>query len=442
VQTIVRVSALLTTAVALAAGCGGAAAAGRDDAGLPADAAAARDGAIGPDGGHDDAGAGPDGAGPINLCQGLVQDRLAHPMTALAKPALGGTVVDPEFGTTIRRITAVAATGSDPVIKPLYSPTAAWNADESRLLLYHVGVGHEIYDGRSYAFVKSVAIAPADLEQVWWDAEDPDVFYYVDGTDFIRYHVGAGTREVHRTFDFCSGGAAADSHAFTSWGSTAVGLKCDQTVFVYRIQTDEVVTRTTSGKGPPFMGADGQLVYWEGQVADLGLSVQRTLDLANPFEHSCLGMLPNGHDTYNASNYDPGPAGSAVGTLVTFDMTDGTSWPVIGPATGYPYPPSASHISAIVFRQPGWAWVSIVGDPAGAGVLDSELVLADTASGAVCRVAHHRSFGKNNTHLATPYFAEPHVTASRRGTRAVFASDWGNGTTVDTYVVELPSYAP
>ena len=32
---------------------------------------------------------------------------MPHPMTALAKPALGATVIDAQFTTTIRRITAV-----------------------------------------------------------------------------------------------------------------------------------------------------------------------------------------------------------------------------------------------------------------------------------------------------------------------------------------------
>src|SRR5437868_12964412 len=43
----------------------------------------------------------------IDLCKGLVQDKDAHPMTQLAKPALGATVTDAEFGTKIRRITDV-----------------------------------------------------------------------------------------------------------------------------------------------------------------------------------------------------------------------------------------------------------------------------------------------------------------------------------------------
>jgi hypothetical protein len=131
-----------------------------------------------------------------------------------------------------------------------------------------------------------------------------------------------------------------------------------------------------------------------------------------------------------------------VGSLVTFDLTNGSSRVMVGPASGYPYPPSGTHVSAMAYRQPGWVFLSIVGDPAGQQVLDNELVLADTNGGAVCRIGHHRSYGRNNTRLADSYWAEPHVVASPSGTRALFASDWGNGSTVDTYVVELPGYVP
>jgi hypothetical protein len=96
----------------------------------------------------------------------------------------------------------------------------------------------------------------------------------------------------------------------------------------------------------------------------------------------------------------------------------------------------------MAYRQPGWVFLSIVGTPAGQNVLDNELVLADTNGGTACRIGHHRSYGGNNTTLANSYWAEPHVVASPSGTRALFASDWGNGATVDSYVVELPSYRP
>jgi hypothetical protein len=85
-------------------------------------------------------------------------------------------------------------------------------------------------------------------------------------------------------------------------------------------------------------------------------------------------------------------------------------------------------------------FVSTVGNTSGAGLLDLEMLVADTNTGTVCRIGRHRSWGKSNTQLDEPYWAEAHMVPSPSGTRAVFASDWGNGTTVDTYVVELPTY--
>src|SRR6185436_9925775 len=99
----------------------------------------------------------------------------ARPLTPLTKPAVGAAIRDPQFGSTLRRITSVPATGANPVVAPLYSTVSAWNADESRLLLYHVGRGHELYDGRTYRFLRLLDINPADSEQVYWHTTDPDV---------------------------------------------------------------------------------------------------------------------------------------------------------------------------------------------------------------------------------------------------------------------------
>jgi len=373
-----------------------------------------------------------------NLCDGLVQDKAAHPMAALAKPALLQTVTDPQFGTTIRRITDV---GSG-VIKPLYSPTQAWSADERYLLLYQVGHGHKIYDGKTYAFIKDVAISPADIEQVYWDTSDSDVFYYVDGVKLIRYHVAADQKETYHTLSNCQSKAAADSHAWMSWDARYLGLQCNGVSFIYRIDTGAVAGSTTANAdyGAPSMGASGLLARWDTKVVDDSMQVVRTIDIP-AVEHSSLGRMTNGHDTYNAVQFDPGPNGSAEGTLVVHDMTDGTSRVIVGPKTGYPYPPGSTHVSAVVYRNPGWVFVSVIGNTSGAGILDQELLLANTNPGntVVCRIGHHRSWGKEGPN---GYWGEPHVTGSPTGTRAVFGSDWGGGATVDTYVVELPSYRP
>jgi hypothetical protein len=79
-----------------------------------------------------------------------------------------------------------------------------------------------------------------------------------------------------------------------------------------------------------------------------------------------------------------------------------------------------------------------VGDPAGLGFLDQEIALANAVTGKVCRVAHHRSYAGEGR---WGYWSEPHVGISPKATRLVFASDWGNGVSVYTYVVELPNYS-
>ncbi len=380
------------------------------------------------------------GGAAADLCTGLVQDKAPHPMTGLGKPAVGQAVVDPQFGTILKRITAVGAGTGDAAIVPMYSTVSAWNADESLLLLYHVGQGHELYDGHTYRFLRALPINPNDIEQVWWHSTDPDVLVYPSGNRLVRFHVRSGSSETVRTFEFCSGSVTAGNDPmFTSWDSNTIGLKCGSTVFVYQIATNTITGRGTTDLDSPQAAASGTAAVLAGWVLDLGLQAERQLDLGNPYEHASLGRLANGRDVYNTVAFDPGPLGSGVGSLVSFDLQDGSSRVAVGPATGWPYPPSGTHVSSLAYRAPGWVFLSIVGDPSGQGVLDNEIVLADTNTGKVCRAGHHRSFGDNNTRLATPYWAEPHVVPSPSGTRAIFASDWGNGSTVDTYVVELPS---
>ncbi len=378
---------------------------------------------------------------PADLCQGLVADRLAHPMTALAKPAVGHAVRDPQLAGTLRRITAAGPVpGSDAAIVPVYSTVSAWNADESLLLLYHVGRGHELYDGRTYRFLRSVPIAPNDIENVYWHATNPDVLYYLSGTSLMRYRPSTGARETVRAFSSCAGPLTPGSDpTFTSWDSDTLGVKCGATAFFYHVGSNTLTgTGTTSGE-PPKPAPGGTLGVADGWVVDLSRRALRHLDLANPYEHACPGRLANGRDVWATVAYDPGPAGSGVGSLVTFDLQDGSSRVVVGPATGFPYPPSGTHVSTLAYRAPGWTFLSIVGGGTGAGVLDNELVVADASTGRVCRAAHHRSLGKDNALLAVPYWAEPHVVPSPTGTRAVFGSDWGGGATVDTYVLELPA---
>ena len=285
-------------------------------------------------------------------------------MTTLAKPAIGATVIDAEFGTTIRRITAVAGSGANAAIVPMYTTISAWNADESLLILYSVagGVGHQLYDGKTYKLLRSLDINPADIEQVYWDTSDPDILYYVDDQEFIRYHVNAGTQDkLHSFSGLCGSDSVSngDDPMFTSWDSHRLGLYCGNQMFIYDISTDSVLgPRPVSGTPPAQVAPTGTLAYLEagsGQVLDANLNLVRSLGLQVPDNHASLGQLANGHDTWNGAVYDDGndDTKSNVGILVTWDMTDGTGGAVIGPKTGWPYPPDG-HISAMAYKRPGW----------------------------------------------------------------------------------------
>jgi hypothetical protein len=432
-----------------AVGCGGSSARQGGEAGSTGSAGSGAP--TGQGGGVASTGAGGFNPGaPIDLCAGLVQDKQAHPMTTLAKPGLGQTVTDAEFGTVMRRITNVATGGNQPpVIVPMYSTISAWNADESLMILLNVSMGrHELYDGKTYQFIRSLEeIQPADVEQVYWHTSDPDVFMYVDNKTFIKYHVSTSQMEKVTTFSFCSGGASNGSDPlFTSWDSGRLGLHCGDQVFIYDIASNTVLGRKTINENPAQISPSGTLGYLSdsGRVTDTDLNVLRTLDLKEPFGHASLSRLLTGEDTWNGQVFDDGPKGNDdIGSLVMFKLSDGTSKTIIGPKTGYPYPPDG-HISGMAYRQPGWIFVSTFGNTDGRGLLDLENLVADTNTAKVCRVGRHRSWGKENTKLGydNAYWAEPHTVPSPSGTRAVFASDWGNGATVDSYVLELPSYHP
>jgi hypothetical protein len=397
-------------------------------------------------------------AGPnAGLCDGLVQDLGPRPMAPLARPAPGAVVVDPQFGTRIRRITAASsAEGENAVIKPAYGTIQAWNADESRLLLWHREKGHELYDGRSYAFLRPLKlVSPTDIEQVLWDPVDPDVLYYPSNynaqPNLMRYRVSTDASDVLHRFGECPAGdwgktlSLGSDPMYLSWGpgTKVIGLSCGDRKFLYDIAHDAVLGNASiQGRIAPQPGPSGRLAYFYGKVYDASLRELRALPLASPTEHASLGRsAASGHDLYAAVVFDPPPGGSEsadVGTLVSFDMETGQRKVIVGFATGFPYPPSGTHVSAIGHHRPGWVAVSVVGDPRGQKLLDSELLLANVDTGTVCRVGHHRSFAGEGR---WGYWGEPHVVISPTGTRLLFGSDWGNGPTVDTYVVELPSYA-
>lgn len=375
----------------------------------------------------------------------LISDKAPHPMTPLRKPEYLETVLDPEFGTKITRITDVTDSGG--VIKPLYSTMPAWNADESLLLLWHRGVGHELYEGRSYRFIRVLDIKPRDIEHVAWHATDKDVLFYPTNfkqgafyRDLIKYYVSTGRKDTLRSFNDLVprgyGFSFGSDPMWSSWDSKIFGL-CDREnkyAFNYNIHTGEVgriLNDTEALAGAP--SPNGELFYLNGNVYNFNMDFLRALDLYDPREHATLGMLANGQQIYYTVAFTQGST-SGIGTVVAHDLESGKNAVIVGPATGWPYPPSGTFLSALITKRPGWLIASIVGFKAdGQAVLDNEILLVNANTSTVYRVCHHRSKARQGF---TGYWGEPHAIPNPNGNRIVFASDWG-GKNVDTYIVEF-----
>lgn len=373
-------------------------------------------------------------SGTTGLCEGLVTDKLAHPMTNVAKPALLGSYVDANFGTTVRRITNVATQfPGRTVAKPVYSTMPGWNADETYLLLYVPSTGHILLNGKTYAFIRNVGINPADIEHAYWSSSDPDALYYPSGNTLKVYH--PSTNASATVYTFAQSISFGSDPIYGDWASNLFGFDASSgNSILYDRGTN--TPRSAATTTTPIISSSGTYYVQSQNVytsANNALVRSMTVDGT---EHGATGKLANGQDFWASVQFD---LSGRNGNLIVENLNTGAVTTIIGEANGWGYPRVGTHISAHATKNPGWVAVSMTGTTAGTYYLDREVALANVNDGTVCRIGHHRSTGQEGT----GYWAEPHANISPSGTRVIFGSDWNvDGGTVDTYVIELPSYRP
>ncbi len=414
----------------------------------------------------------------MDLCHGLRADMEEVSVKRLPKPAPGETVTDSTFGTQITRISAM---GFGEVAKPVYSTMQAWNADESHLILYHSGgsdSGHHLYDGENYKHKRRLNINPVDLEQFFWHHRDPDILYYMSGHGeylgkLMEYNVRTDTNTPLASFDpLCGEKSVPESGngvMMSPISDDLLGFRCDlkgdqKLGFSYRLSTGKVSTLVI-GEGTPYdpwtapqPSTSGRYFFATEHVLTEDLkSVHYEIDTGQWHSHASLGQLGNGDDALFIASYHESPRGCSgspdkgIGSLVVHNFDKKSCEVIIGESMGYNYPLSGTHVSAVSYRRPGWALVSTIGyrefeyhsndKPAPLLFSEINLVNTDPDDRVVCRVAHHRSYGKDSeTDQYHPYFGEPHATISPSGTRLLFGSDWYDSGSVDAYVIELPAH--
>jgi hypothetical protein len=369
-----------------------------------------------------------------NLLEGLVTDKSSATIPKAGLLTVGQQFSDLFFHTKIIRLSDCSAT-SGKVCKPPYSPTPAWNADESLLMVWHRNPwAYVFYDGKTYKELRRVtSINPNDLEMFWWHPTKPDLLYFPEGKTLKQYSYSANQITDYHTFTQYAS-LSSDGHNFPfSWDGKYFGYTGDlqgggSEWFVFDMERKSMVV-AKSGSGTALMSPSGNYILVENEVYDAAtLAKVRTLSWKTA-EHNDLGMW-DGEDYQVRVNFDDDPNGIAA-----YKLSDGSVRSLI---PGY-YPPTATHISCKNYNAQGWCIISSIGSDAIGGTVRAfhkEIYIAKLdGSGAFGRVCHHRS-----SEEVIDYWGEPHVVFSPGGTRACFGSDWEDHGYVDAYVVELPGY--
>lgn len=445
----------------------------------------------------------------VNWCKSGVSDTDPRIVQPLSKPKPLQSYTDPAFGSKVTRITdAPGGTAR----RTLYNTVQPWNADESLLILYHAGgddAGHHLYNGRNYRYIRPMDFAPGDIEGIYWDPEDANALFFVQRRprndsmlgNLVRYDVKNRTRtQVADLSEVCGSPAErfGERHAtggsdIQGLGGDLIGLRCQNNVingnssditFTVNVRNGQISNRVTldptlpqgsnaSGFSPVISAAplpSGQRVLVQNSVYDQNMNYLYTLDstfdqyrtrdgrtyeVPKP-EHSTIGKMPNGNDALFTPQYNPTQYGCGAdsdygrGAIVAYDIPTEQCNVIVGRSTGWPYPLSGVHLSAVSQNNPGWVTMTTMGygkfqyfsNREAAPLFFSELSLSytDPDNPRTCRLAHTRTFGKSAKRAAsykTPYFGEPHAVMSPKGSRILFNSDWYDSGSVDTYVVTL-----
>jgi hypothetical protein len=253
----------------------------------------------------------------------------------------------------------------------------------------------------------------------------------------VKYHVSTGVKETLYAIPNAAAPGAyrvdfGGDPVYGDWNNKVFGLRrrgSTDTGFIWSAANGE--TPRVPG-GAPQITPSGQFAIMAGGLYKIDGTKIRTM-ASDTNEHGDMTRLANGQDVWISAQFDVAP----VGNVIAENLATGAVTTIIGQANGFGYPPTGTHLSGHAIKAPGWIAVSITGDPKGNALLSQSVVLADLNTGAKCFAAHHRSAGSDGPN---GYWAEPHINISPSGTRLLFGSDWGGGSTVDAYVVELPSY--
>jgi hypothetical protein len=247
----------------------------------------------------------------------------------------------------------------------------------------------------------------------------------------------------------------------------------NETTKAFTIYDPGVVPQPQARGSTPFPSVSGNFFIWNAAVglqstpttqsAVLDATTGKLVRWVNfdTNEHCDTALNAAGEDLLVGSQFSRNTGGN--GNCIVANLNTGVVTNLVGelsnPVFGYPVTGSLSGSTA--WQNPMWVVTGMTGDVYGTNnngptsnpttLLDQEVMITNMDTGITYRLAHHRSTGNYSNAAQSNYWAQPNVTFSTSGTRILFQSDWGDGkpsspvvnenAAVDTYVIELPSYA-
>ncbi len=396
----------------------------------------------------------------------VVTDLAVRQPAPLAEPVAGAPFRDPAFARCVVRLTDrtrdVDPEDDSKGLKNEYSRVQAWNADESRILIRGIGASWYLYDA---ATLRKIGRLPFDGSvDPRWDAADPDVLLYSDGTRLMRVDVRSGVSKTAHDFaaDFPGQALAAVRTRYEGspsedgrlWGLMAQDLEYRTVAFlVYDAVADRVIASRdlrgvagTDGVDSVTISPLGRFFVsqWEGcpegrlgsdaspcglMVHDAGLAAGR--GLSRLIGHSDLALDAAGREVmvYQDNETDE---------IAVLDLASGARTALV--PIDFSHDAIGLHFSGRSLGRPGWAVVSTHDGSAGSSTWmdDQVFALELVPGGRVVRLSHTRSIV--DTEMEQDYWAEPQATVNRDLTRVLFTSNWGRSGTeaVDTYLVAVP----
>ncbi|MBL8298399.1 MAG: hypothetical protein JNN30_08640 [Rhodanobacteraceae bacterium] len=363
------------------------------------------------------------------------------------RPAKGVPLQDPNFRTCVVRATNHAAEPPSGFSRNDYSRRQAFNADNSRFIVYSENGFWHLYDARSLAHVR-VLSGPAGDAEPQWHPTDPRQLYYIPtngGTRLNRLDVETNQTTIAADFTGrlpwtgvahiwtkSEGSPSADGRYWCFQAETSsFGIRG---VFTYDLQTNQILgTRTLTARPDHVsMSASGRWCVVSnldgaGGTVAWNRTFTTSRQLHTSSEHSDLALGPTGDDYFVFVDYQSNGGDLTMVNVDTGARTALFPTYIEGTATAY-------HISGKNFAKPGWFLLSTYAR-VGAEKWLHERVMAVELSPApsIINLAHHHS-------AANGYWTEPHASVSRDFSRVLFTSNWGStsDTDVDAYMVQVP----